>query len=59
MVVVGAPRRKGSTLLFTWNAEEVVVVLRDRRPEFCVFSSARVIDEGGIWRGTDGAASEV
>ena len=34
-----------------------MVVLRDWRPEFSVFSSARVIDEGGIWRGTDGAAS--
>jgi len=33
-----------------------VVVLQDLRPEFC---GEHVIDEGRIWRGTDGGASEV
>ena len=37
MVVVGVPRRNGSTLSFTESAEEVVGVLRDLRSEFCVF----------------------
>ena len=36
-----------------------MVVLRDWRPEFCVYGGERVIDEGGIWRGTDGGASEL
>jgi len=57
VVVVGASRRKGSTLSFTQN--EVVVVLRDLRPEFCVFGGEHAINEGRIWRGTDGGASEV
>ena len=49
MGVVGASRRKGSTLSFTQN--EVVVVLRDLRPEFCVFGGEHVINEGRIWSG--------
>jgi len=46
MVLMGASMRKGSTLSFTRNDEEVMVVLRDLRLEFCVFGE-RVIDEGG------------
>jgi len=33
-----------------------VVVLRNLRPEFCVFGGERVIDEGGVWRGVRGAS---
>jgi len=46
-MVVMASRRKGSTLSFTENAE-AVVVLRDVRPEFCVFGGERVIVEGEL-----------
>jgi len=52
MVVVGASRRKGSTLSSTENAEKVIVVLRGSRPEFCIMGGERVIDEGGIYGGT-------
>jgi len=47
MVGVGVPRRNGSTLSFIENAEEVMVVLRNLRSEFCVFGGERVIDERG------------
>ena len=36
-----------------------MVVLRDSRPESCVFGGEHVIDEGRAWRETDGGASEV
>jgi len=35
-----------------------VVVLRDLRPEFCVFCGERVIDEGELWREMPPRASE-